>query len=56
MRVALVAVAGVVAWILWRRRRVGAQVVIAWDDGSELVLPSGPEREWIVATAGRALG
>ncbi len=57
MKLALLAVAGLVAWLVLRRRREDElRVVVAWEDGSELELRDGtPEREQLVAIAAGAL-
>ena len=57
MKLALLAVAGLVAWLVLRRRREEEpRVLVAWDDGSELELGDGtPEREQLVAIAAGAL-
>ena len=57
MKLALLAVAGLVAWLVLRRRRDDElRVVVAWEDGSELELRDGtPERERLVAIATGAL-
>ena len=56
MKLALLAVAGLVAWLVLRRRGENQlRVVVAWEDGSELDLRDGPERERLVAIASGAL-
>ena len=57
VKLALLAVAGLVAWLVLRRRREDElRVVVAWEDGSELELRDGtPEREQLVAIAAGAL-
>jgi hypothetical protein len=57
VKLALLAVAGLVAWLVLRRRGDDElRVVVAWDDGSELDLRQGtPEREQLVAIAAGAL-
>jgi hypothetical protein len=57
VKLALLAVAGLVAWLVLRRRREDElRVVVAWEDGSELELEDGtPEREQLVAIAAGAL-
>ena len=56
MKFALLAVAGLVAWLVLRRREDELRVVVAWEDGSELDLRDGtPEREQLVAIAAGAL-
>ena len=57
MKLALLAVAGLVAWLVLRRRREDElRVVVAWEDGSELELRDGTsEREQLVAIAAGAL-
>jgi hypothetical protein len=58
VKLALLAVAGLVAWLVLRRRREDElRVVVAWEDGSELELRDGtPERERLVAIVSGALG
>ena len=57
MRLLLVLLAGVGVWLLLRRNAADErQVVVAWDDGSELELRAGmPERERLVDIARGAL-
>jgi len=57
VKLALLAVAGLVAWLVLRRRREDElRVVVAWEDGSELELREGtPEREPLAAIAAGAL-
>jgi len=57
VKLALLAVAGLVAWLVLRRRREDElRVLVAWEDGSELELGNGtPEREQLVAIAAGAL-
>ena len=57
MKLALLAVAGLVAWLVLRRRRDDElRVVVAWEDGSELDLRDGTsERERLVAIAAGVL-
>jgi hypothetical protein len=57
MRLALLLAALVGAWLVYRRRRAGDhQVVIAWEDGSEIALDHGSrERERLVGIAASAL-
>ena len=57
MKLALLAVAGLVAWLVLRRRAEDQlRVVVAWEDGSELDLRDGTsERERLVAIATGAL-
>ena len=57
MRLVLLAAAAVGAWLFLRRRRGGEdRVVVAWADGSELVLGDGvPERGRLVSIAEGAL-
>jgi hypothetical protein len=57
VKLALLAVAGLVAWLVLRRRREDElRVVVAWEDGSELDLRDGtPEREQLAAIAAGAL-
>ncbi|HET9937680.1 MAG TPA: hypothetical protein VFQ28_02745 [Gaiella sp.] len=53
MKLALLAVAGLVAWLVLRRRgQDELRVGVAWEDGSELDLQDGTaERERLVAIA-----
>ena len=52
MKLVLLAVAGLVAWLVLRRRGEDElRVVVAWEDGSELDLRDGTERERLVAIA-----
>lgn len=57
MKLALLAVAGLVAWLALRRRgRDELRVVVAWEDGSELDLRDGTsERERLVGIAADVL-
>ena len=57
MRLALLALAGAVVWLLLRRRSEDERrVVVAGQDGSELELRGGSaERERLVSIAGEAL-
>jgi hypothetical protein len=56
MRLVLLAAAALGAWLLLRRRGDGHRVLVAWEDGSELVLgPGAPGRERMVAVAQEAL-
>jgi hypothetical protein len=57
VKLALLALAGLVAWLVLRRRGGDElRVVVAWEDGSELDLRDGtPERERLVAIAAGAL-
>ena len=57
MRLALLAVAGLVAWLVLRRRRPDERrVVVGWEDGSEIELLDGtPEREQLVTLAADVL-
>ena len=53
MRLALLALAGAVVWLLLRRRSEDERrVLVAWQDGSELELRAGSaERERLVSIA-----
>ena len=57
MRLVLLAVAAVGAYLLLRRRRTDPRrVVVGWSDGSELELrPGAPERDRLLELAGGAL-
>jgi hypothetical protein len=56
MRLVLLAAAALGAWLLLRRRGDGHRVLVAWEDGSELLLgPGAPGRERMVAVAQEAL-
>jgi hypothetical protein len=57
VKLVLFAVAGLVAWLVLRRRGEDElRVVVAWEDGSELDLRDGAaERERLVAIAAGAL-
>jgi hypothetical protein len=53
VRLVLLGVVAVAAWLLFRRRaRDDLRVVVGWEDGSELELRRGsPEREALVTIA-----
>jgi hypothetical protein len=57
MRLVLLALAAVGAWLVLRRRRADEhRVVVAWEDGSEVELRAGtPEREQLTSIAGEVL-
>ncbi|MBA2294719.1 MAG: hypothetical protein H0W16_06265 [Actinobacteria bacterium] len=56
MKLVVLALAAWGLWIALRRGRPDPlRVVVAWADGSEVELASGPERERLVAVAERAL-
>jgi len=57
MRLLLLALGAVGVWLLLRRRGADQRrVVVAWDDGSELVLrPGSPDCERLVEIAEEAL-
>jgi hypothetical protein len=57
VRLLLLALAAAIVLATLRRRRAApARVVVAWRDGAEAGLAEGsPERERILAAAGRAL-
>ena len=57
MRLLLLALVAVAAWLLLRRRGEDERrVVVAWQDGSELELRAGsPERERLVSIAREVL-
>jgi hypothetical protein len=57
VRLLLLVLAGLGVWLLIRRREADdRRVVVAWDDGSELVLRHGsPERDRLAAIAQEAL-
>jgi hypothetical protein len=57
VKLVLLAVAGLVAWLVLRRRGEDElRVVVAWEDGSEVDLRDGAaERERLVAIAAGAL-
>jgi hypothetical protein len=57
VRLALLAVAGLVLWrVLRRGREDERRVAVGWEDGSEIELLDGtPERERLVAIAADAL-
>ena len=57
MRLVVLALAAVAVVVLWRRGRSEARdVVVAWRDGVETVLPDEtPERARMLAVAERAL-
>lgn len=50
----LAAAAAVALWLLLRRRDDATRVGVGWTDGSELELGPGPERDRLVAIAGKA--
>jgi hypothetical protein len=57
VRLLLLVLAGLGVWLLIRRRDADERrVVVAWEDGSEIVLrPGSPERERLVEIAQEAL-
>ena len=56
-RLLLVALVGLLAWRLLRRRGGGATVVVAWADGSSLTVEDGaPEHDRLVAAARSVVG
>ena len=57
MRLVLLALAAVGAWLALRRRRADDhRAVVAWEDGSELELRAGTsERERLTSIAGGVL-
>jgi hypothetical protein len=57
MRLLLLALVGLGVWLLIRRRQADdRRVVVAWDDGSDLVLRHGsPARDRLASIAQEAL-